>query len=397
MNIRSKRMKRILLALAVVVACGFLLTSIPVAHAQEITIGIDLSTTGPGASLGIPQKNALAFAPSTIAGHKVRYVVYDDASDPTMAVQNFKRLIGEDHVDMVVGTTLTPPALAVMDLLAESHTPMISLGQASSIVLPMDAKRYWVFKTPANDGIYAEAVVKHMVKHGVKTVSAIAFDDAYGESNFGEFKRLAEQAGLRILDLEKYKRVDTSVSGQILRILNGHPDAVYVVASGSPAALPELTLVERGYKGKVYQTSGAAVADFVRVGGKGVEGAILPTSPFLVAEQLPANYPTRAESLRFSKEYEAKFGPRSFFAALLWDAFNITNQAVPRALKTAKPGTREFRDAIRANIENTHGLRGATAVYNYSSADHCGVNQLGAIVVRIENGAWKLEEYTATN
>lgn len=387
-------MKRTFLALATTL-CMLLALSLA-APAQEITIGIDLSTTGPGASLGIPQKSALIFGPTSIAGHKVRYVVYDDGSDPTIAVQNFKRLIGEDHVDMVIGTTLTPPALAVMDQLAESHTPMISLAQASQIVLPMDAKRRWVFKTPANDAIYAGAIVQHMLKQGVKTVSAIAFDDAYGESNFSEFKRLAEQAGIRILNVEKYKRVDTTVSGQILRIVNGHPDAVYVVASGSPAALPQLTLVERGYKGKIYQTSGAAVADFIRVGGKGVEGAFMPTSPFLVAEQLPASYPTKAESLHFSKEFEAKIGPRSFFAALLWDAFSVANQAIPRALKVAKPGTQQFRDAIRANIESTRGLRGATAVFNYSPEDHSGVNQLGTVLVRIENGTWKLETYTAT-
>jgi branched-chain amino acid transport system substrate-binding protein len=387
-------MKRICIVLAL--ALCLLLTLSLAAAAQDIVIGIDLSTTGPGASLGIPQKGALVFGPTSFAGHKVRYVVYDDGSDPTVAVQNFKRLINEDKVDLVIGTTLTPPALAVMDQLAESHTAMISLGQASSIVLPMDAKRRWVFKTPANDSVWAGAIVQHMVRHGVRTVSAIAFDDAYGESNYGEFKKLAEHAGLRILNVEKYKRVDTSVSGQILRILNGHPDAVFVVASGSPAALPQLTLVERGYKGKIYQTSGAAVADFLRVGGKGVDGAYMPASPFLVAEQLPANYPTRAESLHFTKEYEARIGPRSFFAALLWDGFTVANQAIPRALKVARPGTVQFREAIRANIENTRGLRGATAVFNYSPEDHSGVNQLGVVMVRIENGQWKLENLVAT-
>ncbi len=385
-------MKRTCLALALAV-CLLLALSMAAA-AQDIVIGIDLSLTGPGAALGIPQKSTMIFAPTVIGGHKVRYVTYDDASDPTVSLQNFKRLINEDKVDMVIGTSLTPTALAVLDQLMESHTPMISLGQASMIVLPMDAKRRWAFKTPANDETYAGAIVDHMKKHGIKTVSTIGFDDAYGESNFAAFKKLAEAAGIHILTAEKYKRPDTSVAGQILRVVNSKPDAVYIIASGSPAVLPQITLVDRGFKGKIYHTSGVAVADFIRVGGAKVEGAYLPTSPFLIAEQLPNNYPTKSESLRFSKEFEAKVGPRSFFAALLWDAFSITNQVVPRALKTAKPGTIQFREAIRAQIESTRGLKGATAVYNYSPEDHTGVNQYGTVMVRIENGQWKLENFT---
>jgi branched-chain amino acid transport system substrate-binding protein len=259
----------------------------------------------------------------------------------------------------------------------------------------MDGKRRWVFKTPANDSVYATAIVRHMSQHGVKTVSVIAFDDPYGESNTQAYKELADRMGIQTLAIEKFKRLDTSVTGQVLHAMKGNPDAVYIVASGSPAALPQMTLIDRGYKGKLYQTSGVVNDDFLRVGGKALEGTFVPTSPAIISEQLPNGYPTKAESVRFAKTYGAKFGSPSFFAALMWDALGITNLAVPKALQTAKPGTVEFREALRAAIENTRGYKGASAVFSYSPTDHAGVNQFGTTLSRIENGKWKLVEWAS--
>lgn len=359
----------------------------------DITIGVNLSTTGPAASLGIPEKNALSFAPKTIAGQNVKLVVYDDASDTTTAVQNTKRLVSENRVDLIIGSSTTPCSLAMVDVAAEAKTPMLSVASASAIVAPVDAKRKWVFKVSANDDIYAAAMVAHMVKKGVKSVGVIAVDDPYGESNTQEYIKLAKKHGIKTQSVEKFKKTDTSVTAQVLKLMSGKPDAMFIVAVGTPAALPHTALVERGYKGKIYQTGGAANADFLRVGGKALEGSFLPASPVLVAEQLPNGYPTKAEALKFAKAYEGKFGPRSTFASHIWDALKIVETAVPKALKKAKPGTSEFRQALRDAIEGTKGYNGAYAVFNMSPTDHSGVDQRGMSVIKIENGKWKLEDH----
>ncbi len=359
----------------------------------DITIGVNLSTTGPAASLGIPEKNALSFAPKTIAGQKVRYVVYDDASDTTNAVQNVKRLVSENRVDLILGPTTTPTSLAVVDVAADAKTPMLAVASASAIASPVDAKRRWVFKVTANDDIYASAMVAHMVKKGVKKVAVIATDDPYGEANTKEYMKIAQKYGIKTLTIEKFKKTDTSVTAQVLKAMGGKPDAVFIVAVGTPAAMPHVTLVEHGFRGKIYQTGGAANADFLRVGGKSVEGAFLPASPVLVAEQLPKGYPTKDEALRFVRAYEGKFGPRSTFASHVWDAVKVIEAAVPKALKTARPGTPQFREALRRAIEETKGLKGAGAVFTLSASDHSGVNHLGMSVLRIDKGTWKLEDY----
>jgi branched-chain amino acid transport system substrate-binding protein len=359
----------------------------------DITIGVNLSSTGPAASLGIAEKNAVTLGPKTMAGQKVRYVIYDDTTDTTTAVQNVKRLISEEKIDLLIGPTTSPTTQAVIEAAAASGTPMISLSPGPAVIAAGDAKRRWVFSAPANDEVYAAAMMKHMVKKGVKTVSVIAVDDAYGENCTNAYKKLAAQKGVKTLTIEKYKRADTSATAQVLKAIKGNPDAIYIASSGTPAALPHVALIERGYKGKIYQSGGAANAEFLRVGGKALEGSFMLAPPILVAEQFPDGYPAKKEALEFVKVYEPKFGPRSMFAALAWNALKVAESAVPKALKGGQPGTDKFRLALRDAIEHTKGLKGAGTVFNFSPTDHSGINEYGMSLMKVENGKWKLEDH----
>ncbi|MDD5286115.1 MAG: ABC transporter substrate-binding protein [Desulfuromonadaceae bacterium] len=359
----------------------------------DITIGVNLSSTGPAASLGIAEKNAISFGPSVIAGQKVHYVIYDDATDTTTAVQNVKRLVSENKVDVLIGPTTSPTSAAVIEAVAASKTPMIQLSPGPATISATDEKRKWIFSAPANTTIYGTAMINHMVKKGVKTVSVIAVDDAYGEVSTAAYKTLSEPKGIKTLTIEKYKRTDTSATAQVLHAMQGNPDAIFIASSGTPAALPHVALIERGYKGKIYQSGGAANAEFLRVGGKALEGSFMLAPPVVVGEQLPDGYPTKAEALKFIKAYEAKFGPRSMFASLAWDALKIVEAAVPKALKKGKPGSEKFRVALRDAIEGTKGLKGAGSVFSMSATDHSGVNQLGMSLMKVENGKWKLEDH----
>jgi len=358
----------------------------------DITIGVSVSSTGPAASLGMPEKNAITLGPTVIAGQKVNYVIYDDATDTTTAVQNVKRLTSESKVDVLIGPSTSPASKAVTDTVAESKTPMIQLAPGIAASYD-DPKRRWIFNAPPTDAVYADALIRHMSKKGVKTVSVIAVDDAYGENCTVAYRKLADQKGIKTLTVEKYKRADTSATAQVLKAMQGNPDAVYIASSGTPGALPHVALIERGYKGKIYQSGGSANAEFLRVGGKALEGSFMLGSPLLAAEQFPDNYPGKKESLEFVKVYEAKYGARNFFASLSWNALKIVEAAVPKALKKGKPGTEQFRAALRDAIEGTKGLKGAGTVFTMSKADHTGINHLGMCVLKVENGKWKLEDH----
>ncbi|HMV06099.1 MAG TPA: ABC transporter substrate-binding protein [Accumulibacter sp.] len=373
--------------LLAVLAAAFAVT----VHA-DINVGVTLSATGPAASLGIPEKNSFALLPTTIAGQKVNYIVLDDASDTTTAVKNTRKLIAENKVDVIVGSTITPNSLAMIDVVAEAETPMISMAASSRIIEPMDAKRYWVFKTPQNDAQMATAIVEHMTNNNVKSVAYIGFADAYGEGWWNEFSKIAEVRKIQIVANERFNRADTSVTGQVLKIMAAKPDAVLVGGAGTPAALPQKSLKEKGYKGMMYQTHGVANADFLRVCGKDCEGTLLPAGPVLVAGQLPDSNPIKKAALEYVNKYEAAHGKGSVstFGAHAWDAAKLLASAVPEALKKGQPGTREFRKALRDALEATRNVTAAHGVFNLSAQDHLGFDQRARVMVRIEGGNWKL-------
>lgn len=358
----------------------------------DINIGLIVSATGPAASVGVTQQRSVSILPKEFGGEKVNWIVLDDASDTTTTVKHAKKLIGEDKVDIIVGPSLTPNSLALLDQIAETGTPMLSLAGSGAIVEPVDEKRRWAFKTPQSDGQMAQAIIQHMTANGVRSVGFISFNDAYGEGWAKSFAALAERNGIKIVASERFQRTDTSVTGQILRLLSANPDAVFIAASGTPAVLPQATLAERGFKKPVYQTHGVANNDFLRVGGKNVEGTLVPGGPVLVAEQLPDSHPAKAPSLEFVRLYEAlpNAGMRSTFAAYLWDATLILKAAVPVALKTAKPGTPEFRKALRDSIEGVKDVVATNGVYTLSPTDHLGLDERSRVMIRIENGSWRL-------
>jgi branched-chain amino acid transport system substrate-binding protein len=358
----------------------------------QVKVGITMAATGPAASLGIPQKNTVSLLPKEIAGKKIEYIVLDDASDTTAAVKNTRKFIDEDKVDLVIGSSITPNSLAMVDVVAEGQTPLISMAASTLIVDPVDAKRSWVFKTAQNDAHMASAIVEHMSTHGVKTVALIGFSDAYGDSWIKEFGKAAEARGLKITATERFARTDQSVTGQVLKITAAKPDAVLVLGSGTPAALPARALKERGYKGKLYQTHGAANADFLRVCGKDCEGTYLPVGPILVAEQLPDSNPIKKNALEYKTAYEKAFGGQvSSFGGYMWDAYLIFARALPEALKKEQPGTPAFRKALRDAIVAVKDLPTSQAVVNMTPTDHLGLDQRSRVMAQVVDGKWKLQ------
>ncbi|HYP31007.1 MAG TPA: ABC transporter substrate-binding protein, partial [Burkholderiaceae bacterium] len=375
MNMKNRFPFRALVAAAFALAAGGALA--------DINVGVTLSATGPAASLGIPEKNTIALLPQTIGGQKVHYIVLDDGSDTTKAVSNTRKLITEDKVDIVLGSTVTPNSLAMIDVVSEAQVPMISMAASAKIVDPVDAKRRWVFKTPQNDIQMSLAIASHMRDHGVKTVGYIGFADAYGEGWYNEFSKAAALKGITVVANERFARNDSSVTAQVLKLQAARPDAILIGGSGTPAALPQITLKERGYAGLIYQTHGVANADFLRVGGKNVEGTYLPAGPVLVARQLPVGNAVRTSAIEYVTKYEAAYGKDSVstFGGHAWDAGQLMAAAVPVALKKAQPGTPEFRAALRDALESVKNVAGAHGIYNMSPTDHLGLDQRARVMV----------------
>ncbi|MBN9474433.1 MAG: branched-chain amino acid ABC transporter substrate-binding protein [Bordetella sp. SCN 67-23] len=361
----------------------------PAAQA-EITIGVSLPLTGPASGLGIPCNNGLALWPKSIGGETLRVIVLDDASDPTVGVKNARRFVSEDKVDLIVGSAATPVALAMSDVAAQARTVQL----AASPIVTAPGKDEWSFRLAQSNAVMAIPVVAHMKKHGVKTVGFLGYSDTYGESWLNDFTKEAKAAGIAVIGAERFARTDTSVTAQALKLTSANPDAILIAASGSGAAMPHKAVVDRGYRGKIYQTHSAASRDLMRVGGKDVEGAFVVSGPATVADQLPDSNPSKKFGVDYIARYEKIHGAgsRNQFAAHMYDAAILLEKAVPAALKKARPGTPEFRAALKEALESGGVTPVSQGIINYTPQDHWGFTKETGLIMKVVNGDWKVEQ-----
>ena len=356
----------------------------------DITIGVIAPMTGAASGLGIPAGNQAKLWPKTIAGEKLNVIVMDDATDPNQGVTHAKRFVTNDKVDVIMGSVATPVAAAVAQVAEEAATPQIAW---SPVAVPA-GKDKWLFRLPQSNAVMGHAIIEHMKKQGIKSVGFLGYADAYGETWLNDFKPQAEKAGIKFGPVERFARADTSVTGQALKLVQANPEAILVVASGSGAAMPQMALAERGYKGKIYQTHAAATRDLMRVGGKAVEGGFVVSGPAVLAEQLPDSHPSKAEAIKFVQQYEKAYGPgsRNQFAGHAYDSIIVMEKAVPIALKKAKPGTPEFRAALRDAFEQIGKSTLAHGVLNWTPTDHWGYTDDTGVMMKVTGGEFKVEK-----
>lgn len=361
------------------------------AQNSQIKIGVICSATGPGAALGQPQMKTVQLLPKEWAGQKVSYIAYDDESDGTKAALNARKLVLEEKVDALIGSSLTPTSLPLIDIAFETKTPLITMAASHVLITPMDEKKKWVYKVVPNDSIMAAAMLKYIAKTGAKTLGYIGVSDGYGEGYYSELVKLAPGLGIKVTTHEVYARSDTSVTGQVLKVLATKPDAVFIASAGTPAVLPHRGLRERGYKGPIYQTHGIATVQFIKLGGKDVEGAIFAGEAFTVAADLPNDSPFKQPTTSYIKAYETAHNePPAIFGAHMIDSATLLSAAVAGALKSAKPGTAEFRAAIRDELEKTSNLYLNNGLSNMSPTDHGGYDERSAFIIKVENGEFRL-------
>jgi branched-chain amino acid transport system substrate-binding protein len=378
-------MKKFLLSAAV--AAVLALPGLPVmAQSNEIVIGISITTTGPAAALGIPERNSLDFVAKEIGGVPLKVIVLDDGGDPTAATTNARRFVTESKADIIMGSSITPATIAVSTVANEAGIP--HLGLAPFPITPERMK--WSVAMPQPIPIVGKVMYDHMKKNNIKTLGYIGYSDSYGDLWINDLKNQAVPMGMSVVAEERFARTDTSVTGQALKLVATNPDAILIGASGTAAGLPQIALRERGYKGLIYQTHGAASMDFIRIAGAAAEGVFMASGPVMDPEDQPDEAQTKRPGLALNKAYEAKYGPRSQFAGHSYDAFLVLERVVPVALKTAKPGTPEFREAIRRALLTEREIAASQGVYNFTEKDRYGVDERARILLTVKDGKYKL-------
>ncbi|MBV8911612.1 MAG: ABC transporter substrate-binding protein [Acetobacteraceae bacterium] len=373
-------------------ALGLLILELALPARADVTIGAVLSLTGPGAGLGIPERNTIDLLSQTIAGEHVRWVVLDDSSDTTAAVRAARKLIDEEHVDAILGPSTTPNSLALLDPAGGAGVPFVSLAGSSSVIEPPEGTRRWAFKLIPSERVATVQIVDHMLAHGWKTLAHIGFANALGDGYIAALQAQAKERGIESVVEVRYNPADTSVTPQVLRVIAAKPDAVFIAASSTPATTPIIELRARGYAGPIYTVQGIAGPDALRVGGKALDGVMFSSVPVLVAEQIPEGNEVREPALAYVRAYEGKYWPgsRSLFGATMWDGFLLVSAGAETALRAARPGTPQFRTALRDAMERVQALPGCEAIFTLTPQDHSGAQANSQVMVEIRDGAYRV-------
>ena len=362
------------------------------AQAADINVGLITSMTGPGASIGIPYAKGIAAGVAykdEVDGIKLKVIQLDDTTDPSVATRDARKLIEQDKVDVLIGSGSTPASIAITAICHELKVPCITL---SPVNMPGEPGS-WMISMPQPPYLMVSVVVDYMKAAGVKTVGYIGYNDGWGDLVWGGLEKSAAPDGIKILTNERYARADTSVTAQALHIVAAAPDAVMTGGSGTPGALPFIALRERGYTKEIYGTPAIINPDFIRVGGAAVEGVIASTGPVVVADQLPDSYPTKKIALEYQAAYQkANNEPaRGAFGPYAFDGWLVLLDSAKRALATgAKPGTPEFRAALRDAMVTAKDVVGTHGVYNFKPGESFGVDKRALVLVKLVDGKWKL-------
>lgn len=361
-------------------------------HAAEIKVGVIVPLSGPVAAQGLSTVEGLKAGveyQNSVNGHTLNIIQLDDASNPSMTNRNARKLINQDKVDVLIGTSSVPGAMALATVASEEKTPLVSFTPIEI----KDEVAKWAVTTTQSGDTMVSAVVDEMKRNGVKTVGYIGFADAWGDVAYGALQRHAKEAGIEVVANERYARADNSVAAQVLKVMAAKPDAVLGGGAGTPGALPYIGLHERGYKGALYGTHAILSPEFVKLVGEAGEGLIVPTGPALVGEQLPADNPSKSIIQEYTKAYKAAHGeePYDVFSAYAFDAWLVVLKAAERVPADIQPGTPEYREALRKAIKETKNLAGTEGVFSYSPANAYGVEKESVVIVKLVKGQWVLQ------
>ena len=362
------------------------------AAAQDVyKIGAIFSITGPGSSLGIPERDTAAMLETEInarggikgpdgKARPVKIVIYDDASDETKAVLAAKKLIDEDKVVAIVGTTLSGTSLAILDTVQKAEVPLVSCAAAAKIVEPA-AERKWVFKTPQSDALIVGALVDHLKAKGLTKVGWLNVDYAFGQLGWLAFEKAAQKAGLTIVANEKFGQKDVDITAQLTRVKVANPQAVIVWSIPPSASIATKNFADLGLKMPLFQSHGVGNKRYIDLAGPGANGVVFPAGKLLVAEHLTDQDPQKPVLLAYAKDFEAKFGPRNTFGGHAWDAVKLVAAAIEKA------GADRAR--VRAALEQTKNFVGITGVFDFSPTEHNGLDRRAVTMIQIVDGQWR--------
>ena len=312
--------------------------------------------------------------------HELQVVVEDDGSDTGKAVLAEKKLIEQDKVVILIGSSGSPASLGMVDGATAAKIPMISLASASQIVNPVK-DRFWVFKTPQPTLPVNQVQVDYLKAKGITTIGSIGVNNAFGKDSRDGLTEAVKGTGISIVADQVFQPGDKDFTAQLTKIKGLNPGALVVHATPGEGAPLTVQARDLGFKVMLHN-HGIGNADFINLAKDAANGVLFPIGKLLTAEALPDSDPQKKVLLQYVKDYTdyTKGQPRNTFGGHAWDALTLSVQA----LEKVGPDPSKIRDYL----ETVKNFVGITGVFNFSVSDHNGIFKESLVMVRIDNGKW---------
>ena len=350
-----------------------------------IKIGAVLDITGAGASLGVPERQALELLAvqleeeGGIDGREVELIIEDNQSTEDGAAKAMNKLVNEDEVDIVLGASRTGPSLAMRPIAESTETPMISLAANQAIVEGSE----WVFKTAQNDRVVIERMIDYMAEQGWSTVGLARDASGFGEGVAEMFDEIGAEQGISIVATEKFAPDATDFTAQMVNLRNAGADVNVIWGIPPAAGLAQRAYDQLGIETPVMQSHGIGNQVFLDTAGDAAEGMVAPLGRLVVADQLPADDPQKEIITSFIEDYTAEYGAGpSTFSGHAYDAWQLAVDAL------REEGTDP--QAIRDHLESVTDFTGISGVFTMTPEDHAGLPKEALALVTVEDGQWKL-------
>lgn len=373
----------------------------PAVAAEPIKIGFVASITGGASFLGQPEKETALMVQEWInkeggiKGVPVQIIIEDSKSDPSQAVLATKKLIENDKVVAIIGSSTSGESMAMAPICETAKIPMISMAAALQIVTPADEykritgtsespriQRPWIFKTPQTDTSAVEAIYAHMKKKGITKVGIVTVSDDFGSSGRNELKRMATKYTMNLVADEVYGPKDADMTAQLTKIKTSGAQAVINWSVG-----PTQVIVTKNWSAlamgmPLYQSHGFGSKKNIELAGGAAEGVIAPLGRLVVWDKLAKTHPQYQVLSRYAQEYEKRTKAEvSTFGGHGYDGLYLAIDSI----KAVGPDKTRIRDFLESNIKNWPGTGG---VFNMSATDHTGLDLSAFEMIQVVKGDW---------
>jgi branched-chain amino acid transport system substrate-binding protein len=346
------------------------------AAAEEYTLGVILSSTGPlsvlgqlavkGAQLRVEQINAAG----GINGHKLRLDIFDNKSDPQATVSGARGLLSKKIVGLI-GPESTALGTGVIPLVNAAKIPNISLQGG----IDLTGEHGYVFGVQITGSVVVKATINHMKARGIKKIGYLSTSDALGQAGDRFGLPLFQEAGIEIVGgKQTIDPAGSDYATQLAAVRSAGAESVFLWGTGAPAIVAAKGFKAQRMPGNLYLLN-LTIAQITAM-GDAVDVVLVSQTKANVHDQLPADDPIAPRLKPFVDAAIKANVPIDTFSSAGYGAVVVFEDAI----RKVGPDPQKIFQLWNSGYEPPTTV----ARMKWDSAVHLGFNPLDAVITAVD-------------